>query len=515
MPEHEPMLEVLIRRHYREHDLHDLGLGGRRGPDLRHRRLHPRRPAHPPGVDRRHVRRDRRRRRAPSSSRSRSEVAARARRPAGRRRPLPATGPRLPSDVGGDDAPSWPTSSGPCRSSPTYAASWSPSRPGAGRPVDLLHLPAGAAPGWRLRGRPGARRAPDGRPPAQPLAAPELPPDPASTRPRTCCSTSAWPRTTRRTAGWSRWPRSVSSPSSATTSGAVVGLPHAERAVENCLEAIRRTRTARGSAGNRLDSNHVWVQVWPVVDADVDQLTGLQRKITPLTDGAGIAEVLAQGRVADPDGGTTPLAIRFHARPGAGVTASIEPEPTEPLAPLDEYTSKVLRARRRGLVYPYELQEMLTGPGGSLVEHDLDDTGVLVPVERPRGLNKAGLIVARGHHPDGAAPRGRQPRRPLRRPDQGARCGLRAGVLAAHRRPRPRRAAAGPGGVVRPLGRRAHLDGLRHREHGLGRGRPQADHRVHPGRRRDQRRRRRASTSGRSRTGTPRRRCSCTPRGSW
>ena len=191
-------------------------------------------------------------------------------------------------------------------------------------------------------------------------------------------------------------------------SGAVVGLPHAERAVENCLEAIRRTRTARGSAGNRLDSNHVWVQVWPVVDADVEQLTGLQRKITPLTDGAGIAEVLAQGRVATPDGGSTPLVIRFHARPGAGVTASIEPEPTEPLAPLDEYTSKVLRARRRGLVYPYELQEMLTGPDGSLVEHDLDDTGVLVPVDRPRGLNKAGLIVAVVTTPTALHPEGVQ-----------------------------------------------------------------------------------------------------------
>ncbi|PZQ45578.1 MAG: fused acetyl/propionyl-CoA carboxylase subunit alpha/methylmalonyl-CoA decarboxylase subunit alpha, partial [Phenylobacterium zucineum] len=32
--------------------------------------------------------------------------------------------------------------------------------------------------------------------------------------------------------------------------GRLIGLPHAERAVENCLEAIRRTRAARGSAGS-------------------------------------------------------------------------------------------------------------------------------------------------------------------------------------------------------------------------------------------------------------------------
>src|SRR6478672_6318862 len=124
--------------------------------------------------------------------------------------------------------------------------------------------------------------------------------------------------------------------------GRVTGLPHAERAVENCLEAIRRTRVARGSQGAKLDMNHVWVQVWPVVDIDPDGLTALGNKIRPLTDDAG----------------------------------------------------KVLRARRRGLVYPYELESVLTGPHGSLVEHDLDDTGALVPVDRPRGLNKAGILAA-------------------------------------------------------------------------------------------------------------------------
>ena len=188
--------------------------------------------------------------------------------------------------------------------------------------------------------------------------------------------------------------------------GRVIGLPHAERAVENCLESIRRARTSRATAKNRLDTNHVWVQVWPVVEADPSQLTTLQNKITPLTDGAGIEEVLAQGRIANGDGTSTPLVIRFHARPGAGVTASLEDPPTEPLKPLDEYSGNVLRARRRGLVYPYELEGVLAGPGGTLVEHDLDDTGVLVPVERPRGLNKAGILVAvvstpTARHPEG------------------------------------------------------------------------------------------------------------------
>ncbi len=188
--------------------------------------------------------------------------------------------------------------------------------------------------------------------------------------------------------------------------GQVIALPHAERAVENCLEAIRRTRTARGAAGTKLDTNHVWVQIWPLVDADIDQLTALQDKITPLTDGAGIEEVTAQGRVADPDGVPVPIMVRFSARPGAGVVSSIEEPPTEPLKPLDDYAAKVLRARRRGLVYPYELADVLTGAGGSLVEHDLDDTGVLVPVDRAPGLNKAGILVGVVTTPTGLHPEG-------------------------------------------------------------------------------------------------------------
>ncbi len=187
--------------------------------------------------------------------------------------------------------------------------------------------------------------------------------------------------------------------------GRVIALPHAERAVENCLEAIRRVRTARGREGTKLDVNHVWVTVWPVVEADLDQLTALQGKITPLSEGAGIEEVLAEGRVAGPDGTPTPLAIRFHAKPGAGVVADIVEPPTEPLAPLDEYAGKVLRARRRGLVYPYELQPVLAG-GGTVVEHDLDASGTLVPVDRAPGQNTAGMIVAVVSTPTALHPEG-------------------------------------------------------------------------------------------------------------
>ncbi|WP_112240571.1 ATP-binding protein [Kribbella monticola] len=188
--------------------------------------------------------------------------------------------------------------------------------------------------------------------------------------------------------------------------GKITALPHVERAIANCLEGIRRARTARGAAGAKLEMNHVWVTIWPVLDAEVAELTALKRNIAPLTSGAGIEEVSVAGRVMGTNGVPFAVVGRFYYQPGAGVVTAVERPATEPLKPLDDYAQKVLRARRRNTVYPYEVAGMVAGAGGSYVEYDLDDTGTLVPVDRPRGLNKAGLIAGvistpTRRHPEG------------------------------------------------------------------------------------------------------------------
>src|SRR4051794_33951348 len=186
----------------------------------------------------------------------------------------------------------------------------------------------------------------------------------------------------------------------------VVSLPQVERAIANCVEGIRRARALLGSRQVALDMNHVWVHIWPAIEAELDQLTALRRRIAPITVGAGIDEVLAQGRVAMPGGSFVPVAGRFYYQPGAGVQFSVGAPPTERLTPMDDYAQKVVRARRRGTIYPYEIHAMVAGEGGSVVEHDLDDAGRLVPVDRPAGLNKAGIVVGvvttpTASHPDG------------------------------------------------------------------------------------------------------------------
>ncbi|HSO64076.1 MAG TPA: biotin/lipoyl-containing protein, partial [Ornithinibacter sp.] len=173
--------------------------------------------------------------------------------------------------------------------------------------------------------------------------------------------------------------------------GRVTALPHVERALANCLEAIRRTRATIGS-GARLDTNHVWLHIWPLVEADLDQLTALQGKVAPMTAGAGVEEVRVEGAIAGDDGHAVPICARFSYQPGSGVTFTLDSPPTSRVAPLDDYAEKVVRARRRGLVYPYELVAMVAGTGGSAIEHDLDASGRLVPVDRPYGQNTAGII---------------------------------------------------------------------------------------------------------------------------
>ncbi|MCD2193448.1 ATP-grasp domain-containing protein [Actinomycetospora endophytica] len=188
--------------------------------------------------------------------------------------------------------------------------------------------------------------------------------------------------------------------------GRVSSLPQVERAIAGCVEGIRRARAQRATRSVPLDMNHVWVHIWPPIAAELEQVTALRGSIAPITSGAGIDEVLAQGHLVGPDGEPFPIAGRFYAQPGAGVQYSVGPPPTENLAPMDDYGQKVMRARRRGTVYPYEIFSIVAGEGGGVVEHDLDDAGSLVPVDRPAGGNKSGIVVGVATTPTDAYPEG-------------------------------------------------------------------------------------------------------------
>lgn len=183
--------------------------------------------------------------------------------------------------------------------------------------------------------------------------------------------------------------------------GRVVALPELAYMLNGALEGIRRFQ-ARRPPNRRLQWNRVMLYVWPPIELDADDIRAVSATLTPATRGLGIEATIVSGRLREhPGGPLVDRVIRVSSPAGSGMMVQIGEPPTTPLRVLDEYTRKVVQARRRGTVYPYELVKMLAPPEGSdsglppgdFVEHDLDDDGRLVPVDRPPGRNESGIVV--------------------------------------------------------------------------------------------------------------------------
>jgi acetyl/propionyl-CoA carboxylase alpha subunit/acetyl-CoA carboxylase carboxyltransferase component len=174
--------------------------------------------------------------------------------------------------------------------------------------------------------------------------------------------------------------------------GRILALPAVEAALDACLDAIR-TVQARRPVRRRFDTNRIIIFAWPTIELTVEELRSLAQRILPTTAAAGLEQVLFLGRQRDATTGElTEVAVEISTRQGR-LRLSIGEPTTEPIQPLDDYRQKVLAARRRGTIYPYELTEMLAGQGGTFTEYDLDETGALAPVERPKGRNTAGIVA--------------------------------------------------------------------------------------------------------------------------
>jgi acetyl/propionyl-CoA carboxylase alpha subunit/acetyl-CoA carboxylase carboxyltransferase component len=180
--------------------------------------------------------------------------------------------------------------------------------------------------------------------------------------------------------------------------GRVRGLPQLERTLDDCLDSLRAARSADRELA-RLDWNRVKLYAWPAVDATLDELGQVIRSLAPRTAGLGLEQVMVQFKMVSPDGEVRELMLRMSRPPGAGLTMRLTDPPPEPLRELNSYTQKVIRARRRGTVYPYELIPLITrspdpgGARGTFTEYDLDESGLPAPVDREPGLNTANLVL--------------------------------------------------------------------------------------------------------------------------
>jgi acetyl/propionyl-CoA carboxylase alpha subunit/acetyl-CoA carboxylase carboxyltransferase component len=184
--------------------------------------------------------------------------------------------------------------------------------------------------------------------------------------------------------------------------GRIAALPELERIARQAFESVRAFQSRRRSR-ERLHWNRVMLYVWPAMEFEPDEARPVIARLGRMTARLGLEMVVLRVRLpAGADAPERDAVLRFFNPAGRGVVTQIDPPPTEPLAPLDEGAKRIVSARRRGLVHPAEILTVLAPerrtpgssiPPGEFIEHDLDDTGELVAVHRPRATNTASIVV--------------------------------------------------------------------------------------------------------------------------
>jgi acetyl-CoA carboxylase carboxyltransferase component len=185
--------------------------------------------------------------------------------------------------------------------------------------------------------------------------------------------------------------------------GRIVQFPLLERMLAEALAGIRVFQSRR-PVRDRLYWNRILLYVWPTLRIKPEEFQSIVQRLAPSTDGLGLEQVALRTRIPNPETGEPrEMLIRISRPAGAGLLITFRPAGKSlPVRPLSPYHQKVLRMRRRGLTYPYEIIEMLTPapedtraefPPGEFQEYDFDANHQLVRVERPFGQNSSNIIV--------------------------------------------------------------------------------------------------------------------------
>ncbi len=178
--------------------------------------------------------------------------------------------------------------------------------------------------------------------------------------------------------------------------GRITAVPELERMVRESFEAMRSFQSSRGPR-ERLLWNRLLLYMWPSPEFGLDEAAGIINRFARESAGLGLEMVMVRAVIDGHDS-----VLRIFNPAGRGVVYELGEPPTEPLQPLDEGAQRIVAARRRGTLHPAEIVKILAPvraepglaiPPGEFVEHDLDDDGQLVPIERPAGTNTASVVV--------------------------------------------------------------------------------------------------------------------------
>jgi acetyl/propionyl-CoA carboxylase alpha subunit/acetyl-CoA carboxylase carboxyltransferase component len=183
-----------------------------------------------------------------------------------------------------------------------------------------------------------------------------------------------------------------------------VDIPGLERMFLEALSDIRDFQSRR-PVRQRLHWNRVVMFIRPEVGVSLDTIKRLTHKLSPAAKGLGLEKAVTQINIKDPETGeSAKKVIHSSTRSGTGLEVQVTEMSDRPIRSLTPYAQRVVRMRRLGLVYPYEIVRMLTAnkddpdyqgefPPGSFTEYDIDEQGELSPVERAHGENTANVVI--------------------------------------------------------------------------------------------------------------------------
>ena len=186
-------------------------------------------------------------------------------------------------------------------------------------------------------------------------------------------------------------------------SGQLLEIPSLQWLFLETLAGIRDFQARRPST-RRLHWNRIVFYVRPPVEFSIEEIHRVAKKLAQPAKNLGLEKVVARLTIRDPeDGSLKEKVVHASNRIGTGLEIRLDELSDQPIRPLSHYAQKVVRMRRFGLAYPYEIVRMMTPsreenhaaefPPGEFIEHDLNAENQLVPVDRAPGKNTANLVV--------------------------------------------------------------------------------------------------------------------------
>ncbi len=187
------------------------------------------------------------------------------------------------------------------------------------------------------------------------------------------------------------------------------------------MEAIYAFRREQIKRKHRLFWNRLIIHIRPVLDISVQVIQEYAERMAARTLGLGMERLTLYCRFVNEDRQIQEKELLFDNIVGTNFTIRVRKPSKRPMEPMDSYVARVVRARQRGTVYPYEIIRMLTSPSndstrtsylpGTFEEYDLASVdGTFSPKPsyrsvkgRPYGMNEVNIVfgIIENPLPDG------------------------------------------------------------------------------------------------------------------